>query len=87
MQDTPTELRPFIQTIDAFNSNRKLGIGFEAKMGKGKLLVLAVDTKKKLEERPATQQLLKSVDLYVKGDKFNPQVALDESFIESFLKK
>lgn len=34
MQDTPTELRPFIQTIDAFNSNRKLGIGFEAKMGK-----------------------------------------------------
>lgn len=87
MQEGPVELRPFIQTIDAFNSNRKLGIGFEAKFGNGKLLVLAVDTKKKMDERPATRQLLKSVDLYVKSDKFNPQVAVDEDFIESFLKK
>lgn len=87
MQDTPVELRPFIQTIDAYNSNKKLGIGFEAKVGNGKLLVLAVDTKKKIEERPATVQLLKSVDCYVKGDKFNPQVEVEEAFIESFLTK
>ncbi|WP_294479700.1 sugar-binding domain-containing protein [uncultured Bacteroides sp.] len=87
MKDAPEELRPFIQTIDAYNSNEKLGIGFEAKVKNGKLLVLAVDTKKKIEERPATQQLLKSVDLYVKGNKFNPQVEVPEAFIESFLVK
>lgn len=87
MQEMPTELRPFIQPIDAFNSNQKLGIGFEAKVRNGKLLVLAVDTKKKIEERPATRQLLKSIDLYVKSNKFNPRVILDESYIESFLKK
>ena len=87
MQNAPMELRPFIQTIDAYNSNKKLGIGFEAKVGNGKLLVLAVDTKKKIEERPATQQLLKSVDFYVKSDRFDPQVEIEESFIESFLVK
>lgn len=87
MKDAPVALRPFIQAIDAFNNNEKLGIGFEAKVGNGKLLVLAVDTKKKMEERPATQQLLKSIDVYVKGEKFDPQVKVEETFIESFLIK
>lgn len=87
MQDTPRELRPFIQVIDAYDNNEKLGIGFEAKVNGGKLLVLAVDTKKKIDERPATRQLLKSIDKYVKSDKFNPQVNIEESFIESFLIK
>ncbi len=85
MQDTPRELRPFIQVIDAFDSNRKLGIGFEARVGKGKLLVLTVDTRKKMDERPATRQLLASIDRYVKSDRFDPETELDESFIKTFL--
>lgn len=87
MQDSPQSLRPFIQVIDAYDSNRKLGIGFEAKVNGGKLLVLAVDTKKDMENRPATRQLLESIDKYVKGDKFNPQVDVEEAFIKSFLTK
>ena len=87
MQDTPQGLRPFIQIIDSYDSNKKLGIGFEAKVNGGKLLVLAVDTQKDMENRPATTQLLKSVDNYVKGDSFNPKETVDETFIESFLKK
>lgn len=82
MQDSPKELRPFIQVIDAYDNNQKLGIGFEAKVNGGKLLVLAVDTQKNMEERPATRQLLKSIDGYVKSDKFNPQVNVQESFIQ-----
>ncbi|WP_437918166.1 glycoside hydrolase family 2 protein [Sphingobacterium sp. LRF_L2] len=85
MNNAPEELRPFIQVIDSYDNNEKLGIGFEAKLNGGKLLVLAVDTKKDLEKRPATQQLLKSIDAYVKGGGFNPTVAVDESFIQSFL--
>ena len=30
MQQTPRQLRPFIQVIDSFDNNEKLGIGFEA---------------------------------------------------------
>lgn len=85
LQDTPQALRPFIQTIDSYDSNRKLGIGFEARVGGGKLLVLALDTQKDMDKRPATCQLLESIDRYVKSKKFNPQVELDTAFIDSFL--
>lgn len=87
MKDAPVALRPFIQVIDHYDNNEKLGIGFEAKVKKGSLLVLAVDTQKNINERPATQQLLESIDRYVKSDKFAPQITVDESYIESFLKK
>ncbi|PWG80941.1 sugar-binding domain-containing protein [Pararcticibacter amylolyticus] len=87
MQDTPGQLRPFIQVIDSYDNNQKLGIGFEAKVKGGKLLVLAVDTQKDMDKRPATQQLLRSIDNYVKSDKFAPKVAVEESFIQSFLIK
>lgn len=46
MKDAPAALRPFIQVIDHYDNNEKLGIGFEAKVKKGSLLVLAVDTQK-----------------------------------------
>ena len=85
MKDAPNKLRPFIQVIDSYNNNEKLGIGFEAKVGNGKLLVLAIDTQKNMDNRPATRQLLKSTDLYVKSDKFNPQIEISDSFIESLL--
>lgn len=87
MQDTPQTLRPFIQVIDAYDNNEKLGIGFEAKVNGGKLLVLAVDTQKDIDNRPATRQLLVSIDKYVKSNKFDPQVNVEESFIQSFLMK
>ena len=85
LQETPQALRPFIQTIDSYDSNRKLGIGFEARVGGGKLLVLALDTQKDMNKRPATCQLLESIDRYVKSEKFNPQMELDTAFIDSFL--
>jgi hypothetical protein len=85
MKEAPAALRPFIQVIDAYDNNEKLGIGFEAKLGGGKLLVLAVDTQKDLDKRPATRQLLASVDSYVKSNRFDPQVAVEGSFIQSFL--
>ncbi len=85
MKDAPQKLRPFIQVIDSYDNNEKLGIGFEARFGNGKLLFLALDTKKDMENRPATQQLLKSIDMYVKGDKFNPEIQVNDSLIQSFL--
>ncbi|WP_309366816.1 sugar-binding domain-containing protein [Sphingobacterium sp.] len=87
MQNAPQQLRPFIQVIDSYDNNQKLGIGFEAKLNGGKLLVLALDTKTDMDNRPATQQLLYSMDNYVKSAKFSPQVAVDENFIQSFLTK
>lgn len=85
MNETPKALRPFIQVIDSYDSNKKLGIGFEAKVNGGKLLVLALDTQKDMDKRPASRQLLKSIDDYVKGNQFSPKTEVSESFITDFL--
>lgn len=87
MNNAPNGLRPFIQVIDSYDNNMKLGIGFEAKVSGGKLLVVALDTKKNMDKRPATRQLLKSIDNYVKSSKFSPKTEVEESFINGFLLK
>lgn len=68
---------PVIQSIDSYEENRKLGIAFEARVGKGKLFVLCVDPEKEIEKRKATQQLLVSVKNYVSSpEAFQPACEL-----------
>lgn len=83
MQGLPAGITPFIQVIDSFDSNRKLGIGFEARVGEGKIVVLALDTEKDIENRPATRQLLHSIDEYVRGDGFNPRTEVPVRDLEA----
>ena len=40
-----------------------------------------------MDERPATRQLLASIDRYVHSERFDPQVALDGAFVRSFLRQ
>ncbi|MDE6450806.1 MAG: beta-glucuronidase, partial [Odoribacter sp.] len=54
MDGAPDALRPFIQPIDTYQHNHKLGIGFEVRVHSGKLLVLALDVKKDMAERHAS---------------------------------
>ncbi|MEY8486386.1 sugar-binding domain-containing protein [uncultured Parabacteroides sp.] len=75
LTDMPT-LTPVIQSIDTYEVNRKLGISFEARVGGGKLFVLAVDPSKNIGNRPAMQQLLTSVRNYVASDRFAPVATL-----------
>ncbi len=74
--DELKEITPLIQSIDSYETNQKLGISFEAKVGKGKLFVLCADPEKKIDERPAMQQLLTSVRNYVSSGYFNPTKSL-----------
>lgn len=83
LQDFPSEIVPFIQVIDSFDSNRKLGIGFEASVCGGKLLVLAMDAEKDIDKRPAARQLLRSIDKYVRGDGFEPRAVVDIEELQS----
>ena len=83
LQDFPSGIVPFIQVIDSFDSNRKLGIGFEASVSGGKLLVLAVDAEKDIDKRPAARQLLRSIDKYVRGDGFAPRAVIDIEELQS----
>lgn len=71
------KLTPVIQSVDSYEKNRKLGIAFEAAVGKGKLFVLCTDVDKDMPNRPATRQLLQSVGAYVGGKDFQPKTTLN----------
>ena len=72
----PVSLQPIVQPIDDWNRNYKLGLIFEARVGKGKLLVSAIDLETDLTERAVARQLRKSLLDYAASDKFNPRVAI-----------
>ena len=68
----PRSLTPIVSAIDDWNRNYKLGVIFEAKVGKGKLLVCSID----LDSRPGAQQLRRSLLDYMAGEKFQPQTEI-----------
>ncbi len=63
----PRGLKPIVSAIDDWNRNYKLGVIFEARVGKGRLLVCTAD----LNSYPVGQQLRRSLLDYMDGDKFS----------------
>jgi hypothetical protein len=72
LDETPSDFRPIVQVMDNFARNHKLGNIFEARVGKGRLLVCTINLADKLDERPAARQLLTSLNAYVASEKFQP---------------
>ena len=72
-----TGITPIIQSIDTYEYNQKLGIAFEANVGKGRLFVLSVNLSGGVENTPAMRQLLHSVRAYVASQEFRPNTHLD----------
>jgi len=70
----PGGLRPIVQFIDDWNTNRKLGLLFECRLGKGKLLVCSADLARDLDTRPAARQLRHSLLDYMVSDEFDPRI-------------
>jgi hypothetical protein len=69
----PRGLQPIVQPIDDWNRNYKLGALFEARVGKGRLMVSTLDLENRLDERPVARQLRKSVLAYMGGAGFQPK--------------
>ena len=72
LDETPATFRPIVQVIDNIVRNHKLGNLFEARVGKGRLLVCTIDVTDHLEQRPAARQLRASLAAYLASDKFQP---------------
>ncbi len=87
LDDMPATLRPIVQVIDDWNSNRRLGLVFEARVGKGRLLVVGVDLKNDLKNRPVARQLRYSLEKYINSADFNPQQQVEPAAIADLLKK
>jgi len=73
LDDLDPELRPLVQVIDDWNTNRKLALLFEARVGAGRLLVCSIDLTTNLANRPVARQMRCSLLQYAARDAFNPQ--------------
>ena len=87
LDEFPADLRPIVQVIDDWNTNRRLGLVFEATIGKGKLLVSGIDLKSNLNERPVARQMLRSLLKYMDSDSFAPRGSIDAGLVQGLLRK
>jgi hypothetical protein len=81
------ELRPIVQVIDDWNTNRKLGLIFEAKVARGKLLICSIDLRSNLDKRPVARQMLQSLLKYIESDRFAPRNSAEIELIRSLFRK
>jgi hypothetical protein len=75
LDNAPEGYRPIVQTIDNIERNHKLGLIFEFKVGKGRLLICMSQLRTILDQ-PEARQLYKGILKYMKSDAFAPLTEL-----------
>lgn len=80
------DLKPIVRVIDDWVTARPLGLVFECKVGKGKLLVSAIDLLTDQDKRPEARQLRYSLEKYMTGAQFNPGNTVDLEKIRQLYK-
>jgi hypothetical protein len=79
-------IQPIVRVIDDWFTARPLGLLFECKAGKGKLLVSGIDLTTDIENRPEAKQLLFSLEKYMASENFNPGQEINLNKIKSLIK-
>ncbi len=72
----PRGLQPIVQAIDDWNRNWKLGLIFEAEVGRGRLVACSFDLSGNLDNRPGALQLRRSLLDYMAGSRFQPKAEI-----------
>lgn len=80
------ELRPIVQVIDDWFTNRKLAYVFEARVGQGSLLASSIDLIE-TKDRPVAKQLRASLLGYMEGDNFRPVLEMGANSLQSLIRK
>jgi hypothetical protein len=71
MDQLPPRLRPEVQVIDDWVSARRLGLLFEARVGRGKLMVCSIDLEPSSD--PVVRQFRHSLMRYLGSEDFKPR--------------
>lgn len=85
--DFPKDFQPLVQSIDTWFVSRKIGMLFEAKVGKGRLVMTTMDITRNLEKRMVARQMRESILRYMQSDKFQPKWTLDAQLIADLFTK
>ncbi|MGI0105756.1 sugar-binding domain-containing protein [Salinimicrobium sp. WS361] len=84
LDNTDSDYLPIVHIIDNLERNHKLGLIFEFKVGKGKLLV-CMSQLNKLKGTPEADQLYKSILDYMSSDNFNPSYEINVETLAELL--
>ncbi len=85
--DFPQGFQPLVQSIDTWFLSRKIGVLFEARVGKGRLMMTTMDLSHDLKNRIVARQLRKSILDYMNSDEFQPKFEVEaERVAELFTK-
>lgn len=85
MDDFPSDYRPLVHFIDDWFTNRKLGLLFETKVGKGNMIVCSANLHADLKNRPAALQLRKSIAEYMASADFKPGHEINPELIKTLI--
>jgi len=85
--DFPQDFQPLVQSIDTWFVSRKIGMLFEAKVGKGRLVMTTMDLTRNLDTRIVARQMRKSILNYMHSNKFNPQWTIEQERISDLFTK
>ncbi len=85
LNSTDKLYRPIVQVIDNCERDYKLGLIFECRVGKGKLLVCMARLND-MPSDPAAAQLYRSLFSYMQSAEFNPEYQLDEHLLRELMR-
>ena len=85
--DFPSDFQPLVQSIDTWFVSRKIGMLFEANVGKGKLVMTTMDLTRNLDTRIVARQMRLSIINYMLSDKFKPQWTIEQQRVADLFTK
>jgi len=85
LNETRASFRPIVEVIDNFARNNKLGNLFEARVGRGSLLVCTIDLPRLADSQPSAKQLLRSLYAYASSPSFLPSEELETTLLDKLL--
>ena len=79
-------IMPLVRVIDDWVTAQPLGLIFECRVGKGRLMVSGIDLLTGMDKRPEARQLLYSLKAYMAGEKFDPTLQVTPESVRGLLK-
>ena len=79
------KIHPIVRVINDWFTNRPLALLFEARVGKGKILVSGIDFWQDMDKRPEARQQLYSLKKYMNSPAFHPDTELKREQIQQLL--
>jgi hypothetical protein len=85
LDELPRNLEPTVRIIDDWFTNRRLALLFEARVGKGRLVMCGLDLQDPAAQDPVTRQFRHSLLTYMTSPRFKPAAELTPAQVRSLL--